>query len=101
MTKELKATKVGVETTALLIKREDLQSYLEQIKTTQQQIVDDLEKIIPYAQNESLKESLQRRLDQGKQLLVGLNQGFVPVSSGDFLRTDPKTKWQKRWVKQL
>jgi len=89
-----------METTALLVKQDDLQKYLAGVLTTEEEVVKDLETILPSVKNETLKKSLQRRLTQGQECLVALRAGFVPVASGWFTRTDSKTKWDKRALKE-
>lgn len=88
-----------METTALLIKKEELQAYLENITTTEETLIGDLERILPHIETASLKASLQRRLDRGKELMKALKAGFVPVAPGFYTRVDTKDKWDKKEVK--
>lgn len=90
----------GLQTTALLIRKEDLQSYLEAQLKDEQEIVNDLGQIIPFIKNEALRKSLVKRQTEGLEYLVGLKAGYVPVMGARFGKTDTKAKWQKRWVDQ-
>lgn len=89
-----------METAALLVKKDELQAYLEGILKEEEEVVRDLNKIVPYVENKSLRGSLERRRKQGEDCLVALRAGFVPISSGYFTKVDTKSKWQKKWVKE-
>jgi len=88
-----------VETKALLVKQEELKAYLEKLKAGEEEIVSDLERILVYVDNPSLREALKKRLREGNDLLEALRAGFVPVR-GLFSRVDTTSKWDKNEVKR-
>ena len=88
-----------MDQTALLVKKEELQEYLGKVLKDEEEVVTDLKVLLQYAKNESIRKTLQRRLDKGEAALTALRQGFVPVDTGYFVRTDTKTKWNKADVK--
>ena len=89
-----------MDTTALLVKESELKTYLAAVLKEEEEVVRDLEKILPYLENPTLKRSIERRLSNGKECLEALRGGFVPVQPGYFTRVDTKEKWQKKAVKE-
>jgi hypothetical protein len=90
-----------METTALLIKQSELQKYLVNVTNTEQEVVLDLAKIIPFVTNEKLRDTLQKRFDRGQEALKALKAGYVPLAEGWFTKTDTKSKWQAKEVKRV
>ena len=89
-----------METTALLIKKDDLQKHLASVREAEQEIVNDLKAIVPYVKNKTLLTSLTTRLKKGEECLQALDAGFVPVASGWFTKVDTKSKWQRKMVQE-
>ena len=89
-----------METAALLVKRENLQSYVDEILRKEKAIIEDLETILPHIKTESIRKPVEKRLNQGKEAIQALEAGFVPLSSGYFTKVDTKSKWQQKLVKE-
>jgi len=94
---ESNAIKAGTS----LVKQEAIQSLIDELLSSEEEITADLTRIIPYVTNEKMKLSMERRLEKGKKCLEALRAGFVPVDAGYFLRTDTKSRWGKSTVKAV
>lgn len=89
-----------METAAILVKKDELQKYLDEVLRIEREVVNDLETIVPHVKNKTLLSSLNKRLKQGQDCLVALEAGFIPLASGFFTKVDVKSKWQKREVEE-
>ncbi len=89
-----------METTALLVKQDELKKYLDTVLASEEEVVADLERILPLVKNEAMQKSFLKRIAKGNECLVALRAGFVPVADGWFTRTDSKSKWDKKALKE-
>lgn len=87
--------------TSLLVRKEDIQELLGKLIKDEGEIVADLKVLLQYTKHEAIKKTLERRLVKGEEALKALHQGFVPVDTGYFVRTDTKEKWNRRDVKTV
>jgi len=84
-----------------LIHRNDFDAVVGDLLEKERSIVDELEKIVPYVTNASIKDGLERRMNQSREHVSALEAGYIPVSGGYFMKTDTKTRWNKSEVKEL
>ncbi len=90
-----------MDQTSLLVRKEDLQELLEKLLKDEGEIVADLRVLLQYAKHEAIRKTLERRLTKGEEALQALRQGFIPVDTGYFVKTDTKDKWNRKEVKEI
>lgn len=84
-----------------LVRQGQIQELIGKLIVNEEEVVSDLERIIPYVQNSQMKKSMEVRLEKGKRCIEALKEGFVPVDAGYFVRTDTKSKWSRSVVKSV
>ena len=75
-----------------LVKIGDLNKALEELKTKENTIIDDIEKVLPYIKDEKLKKDLLTKLTKSQECIKALNSGFIPIDGGWFTNLDTKAK---------
>jgi len=84
-----------------LVKIGDLNKALEELKTKENTIIDDIEKVLPYIKDEKLKKDLLTKLTRSQECITALNSGFIPIDGGWFTNLDTKAKWNKKYIKDI
>jgi hypothetical protein len=91
-------TQIERSETTLVKKGEIEQLLADQIKKNQD-IVNDIEAIIPNIRDETIKKGLIKKFGESQERLIALKAGFVPIDGGWFMKTDTKSSWLKKAVK--
>jgi hypothetical protein len=86
--------------TGKLVHQGDMEAAIAEMIAKEQAIIEDLDKVIPVAETESIRKGLTTRLSKSVALVKALQSGFIPVDSGWFVRTDTRSKWDKQEVEE-
>lgn len=89
-----------MEQSAMLVRKEDVERYIQELITSETEIVQDLKRVLPHVQGATVRKSLKLRLSRGEECLKALQEGFIPLDSGYFTRVDVKDKWRQTEVKK-
>ena len=84
-----------------LVKKESLDEVLYRMVSEGEQVEKELETILPYVTQSSLRGPLESRLRKVKEALAALRQGYIPVDHGWFVSVKTKDSWRRDEVRAL
>lgn len=92
------------ENVTKLIKTGNLHEYVNELLAKHKAVILDCEKILPYLTVPILKTSITKYIKKSQELVEALEKGYIPVTginNWGYTRTDTKTKWGKKNVKEV
>ena len=84
-----------------LVRKEDLESTLQEMLQKEEEIVSQVGKLLPLTTEEGLKKELENKLKLGLERIQALRLGYVPVATGGMwmVSTTTRSKWDKERLK--
>lgn len=80
-----------------LVLKGDLEKVLGELLIKEKAVVEEVKKLLPHVELESIKNGLERRLLKAEEAVKALEAGYVPVD-GWFTDVESKSKWRRREV---
>ena len=86
-----------------LVRKEDLESTLQEMLQKEEEIVIQVQKLLPLTTEEGLKKDLEKKLKDGLERAQALRMGYVPVDTRSLwmVSTATKTKWTKKRIEEM
>lgn len=84
-----------------LVRREDLEASLAEMLQKEEEVVIQVNKLLPLTTEENLKKELENKLKNGLEKIQALRMGYVPVQTTGMwmVSTTTKDKWGKERLK--
>jgi len=85
-----------------LVRKDDLEASLAEMLQKEEEVVTQVNKLLPLITEENLKKELENKLKNGLERIQALRMGYVPVATTGMwmVSTTTKSKWNKKQVEE-